>query len=103
MPCKFTEGQLIRRVRSCPVSGNHWRLTQWPDGTKPRGSIGSVWTVSKVDPRGWLNRPEEMTAECWPIQLDLVTFPSNGFICACQFDPVGEEVPAEAREHEAMV
>ncbi len=101
MGCRFTEGQLIRKVRKCPVSndGNpifRPRPSRWP--TK----LAGVWTVSKVDPRGWTYQHPKATEDCWPIQLTMLDFPPNSYVCACQFDPAGEELPAKVSELEAV-
>lgn len=101
MACRFTEGQLIRKVRRCPVSndGNpifRKKPPRWPK------NLSGVWTVSKVDLRGWIYQHPAATENCWPIQLAMLDFPENGYVCACQFDPVGEETPAKVRELEEV-
>ncbi len=98
MPCKFTEGQLIRlsdrtcpRPKDAPPSG-------WKTATETQ-----VYNVSRVFPFGWLEKRPGTTADCWPIQISMITFPPGAYICACVFDPVGEEIPALVQEISELV
>ena len=84
MGCRFVEGQLVRKARECPMT------------TKPVISIGTVWTVSEVDDRPWLDPRLPHGEDCWPIRVMLFRFREehDEWICSCQFDPVGDDVPA---------
>lgn len=89
--CRFIEGQLVRKVRKSCLSGTNAR------GKIPGGKMGAVYAINHIDARGWII-PGNWGADCWPVTVSGFNFPSWGYICACQFDPMGEEMPAEIRK-----
>lgn len=88
--CRFEVGQPVRRApRNCKRAPDQ----KW----NKSGKVGSVWVVSAVDSIPWVVTKPGTCPDCWPIRVALVDFPPQGWICACQFDPIADGVPVEVK------